>query len=38
MVIKKDDNNIMIVDEIQSSIVKRIFEYSFSGIGTNKNS
>lgn len=32
----KDENNIMIVDELQSSVVKRIFEYSLSGIGTNK--
>lgn len=33
---KKDEHNIMIVDEFQSSIVKRIYEYSLSGIGTNK--
>lgn len=32
----KDEHNIMIVDEFQSSIVKRIFEYSLNGIGTNK--
>ncbi len=33
---QKDEHNIMIVDELQSSIVKRIYEYSLSGIGTNK--
>lgn len=33
---KKDDKNMMIIDELQSEIVKRIYDLSLKGIGTNK--
>jgi DNA invertase Pin-like site-specific DNA recombinase len=32
----KGENNLMVIDEAQSIIIKRIFEYSLNGVGTNK--
>lgn len=32
----RDKDNLIIVDDVQSEIIKRIFEYSLNGIGTNK--
>jgi len=33
---KKNENNLLIIDEVQAEIVKRIYSLSLSGIGTNK--
>ena len=33
---KKDDNNLMVIDEVQAEIIKRIYALSLSGIGTKK--
>ena len=33
---KKNESNFMVIDEAQAVLVKRIFEYSLNGVGTNK--
>jgi len=33
---KKNENNLLIIDEVQAEIIKRIYAMSLSGIGTNK--
>ena len=33
---KKDENNLMVIDEVQAEIIKRIYALSLSGIGTKK--
>lgn len=33
---KKNESNLMVIDEAQAVLVKRIYEYSLNGIGTNK--
>lgn len=32
----KGENNLMVVDEVQSEVIKRIYDLSLQGIGTNK--